>query len=114
MRRGATAASIGTVDEVVVDQRCRVEELQGAGGVEYRPEFSPGIAAEVERSDCAVPEHREARAEALAARDIRPGLVEKRRCIGSKGLKFGSVCGDRVSDALLNKPCESLRMVHAA
>jgi hypothetical protein len=59
-----------------VDQGCRVKQFQSAGCIEYRREFVCGVSEKIEWFHCSIPEGSELRAEALAACQIRPCLVE--------------------------------------
>ncbi|GAB2559671.1 hypothetical protein GCM10027033_15900 [Leucobacter ruminantium] len=113
MHGGAAATGVGAVDDIVVDQRSGVEELERARRVEHGLQLCVDIAREIEGAYRAVAERRELGAEALSASQESERLVEQRPGVVSERLERLPVSGDRISDALLYEPCESGCFMHA-
>ena len=114
MHCGAPASGIRTVDDVVVNQRGRVEQFERAGSVEQAIEFLIGLVHELDRHHGAEPQGAELGSQTLAAREIRSGFFEHWEALVSQRGEIVPMCGDDIGNALLNEACESCRFIHVA
>lgn len=112
VRRWAAAASVRAVDDVVVDQRGRMKQLEGTGGIKHRAKISRHLARDVEWSDCAKSEGSKLGAKSFPAREEPEGFIEDRLSVSAQGLKVTPMVREGIGDPLLYKACESCRFVH--
>lgn len=108
----AAAAGIRAIDDIVMDQRRSVEQLQCARCVEHGAELCRHFARDIERPDRTVPEGRELSPEPFAAGQKPESLVEDWLGVSAKSLQITPMVREGIGDPLLYKACESCRFVH--